>query len=258
MSAAMTGPPVLIACSHGTRSADGRATIAALVAEAARELPGVRVEHAVVDVELPEVADVVARVAADGPAVVVPLLLSEGHHTRVDIGAACAPYTQVTASSALGPHPLLVQLLRERLGELPGGDAGFRPGDHVVLAAAGSTDAASARAVERMRDLLQAELPAPITLGYGAGARPRLPEAVAAARAAGARRVVAASYVLAPGHFAGLVRRSGADLVSAPLGVHRAAASVIAARYREAARAITGQDRRHGRILEAPTKETTS
>lgn len=254
----MTDPAVLIACSHGTRSAAGRATVAALIAQVAEELPGVRVEHAVVDVELPEVAGVVARVAADGPAVVVPLLLSPGHHTRVDIGAACTPYPQVTAAPALGPHPLLVQVLRRRLGELPGGDAGYRPGDHVVLAAAGSTDPIAARAVERMRDLLQAEIPAPITIGYGAGARPRLPEAVAAARTAGARRVVAASYVLAPGHFSGLVRTSGADVVSAPLGADPSVASVVAARYREAAGAFAGQDRQRGRILETPTKETTS
>ena len=239
MEAATVGPPVLIACSHGTRSAAGRTTIAALIAQAARELPGVRVEHAVVDVERPEISGVVARVAADSPVVVVPLLLSPGHHTRVDIGAACAPYPQATAAPALGPHPELVDVLTSRLAALPGGDAGVRPGDHVVLAAAGSTDPASARAVERMRDLLQAELPAPITLGYGAGVRPRLPEAVAAARAAGARRVVAVSYVLAPGHFAGLVQRSGADLVSAPLGADPAVASVVVARYREMTTAIT-------------------
>ncbi|MFC0002413.1 uroporphyrinogen-III C-methyltransferase, partial [Brachybacterium conglomeratum] len=65
-----------------------------------------------------------------------------------------------------------------------------------------------------------------------------LPEAVAAARAAGVRRVIAASYVLAPGHFAGLVHRAGADLVSAPLGDHPEVIAVAAQRYREARAAL--------------------
>lgn len=53
------------------------------------------------------------------------------------------------------------------------------------------------------------------------------------ARAAGPRRVIAASCLLAPGHFAGLVRAAGADLVSIPLADHPAVIQV-AARCREA------------------------
>lgn len=227
--------PTLIACSHGTRSAEGRATVSALLDLLSQELPETRIVQTFVDVEEPEVTDVVARVAPDGPAVVVPLLLSTGHHTKVDIGGACARYPQLIAAAALGPHPLLVRALLNRLDELPGGTAGFLPGDHVVLAAAGSTDPEAALAVERLRALLQEEIPAPISVGYGAGASPRLPEAVAAARATGARRVIAASYVLAPGHFATLVQRAGADAVSAPLGTDPAVVSLIAERYREAA-----------------------
>ena len=228
----------LVACSHGTRSPAGRTVIARIRAALAVAVPDAAVREAYVDVEQPEVAEVVAEAASRGPVVVLPLLLSTGFHTSVDIAAAVAPHPGAVAAEPLGPDGHLVRALRDRLAAVSGGDAGHRPGDHVVLAAAGSTDTAAARAVERMRDLLSARLPAPVTTGYGAGCAPGLPEAVAAARAAGARRVIAASYVLAPGHFAGLVHRAGADLVSAPLGDHPEVIAVAAQRYREARAAL--------------------
>lgn len=224
----------LIACSHGTRSPEGRAVIARIRDGLAGAVLGVAVREAYVDVEAPEVAEAVAEAAAEGPVVVVPLLLSTGFHTSVDIAAAVGPHAQAVAAAPLGPHPFLVAALRDRLAAISGGDAGHRPGDHVVLAAAGSSDPAAARAVEDMRDLLAAHLPCPVSIGYGAGCAPSLPEAVEAARATGARRVIAASYVLAPGHFAGLVRAAEADLVSAPLGDHPEVIAVAAARYRAA------------------------
>ena len=232
----------LVACSHGTRSPDGRAEIARFRPALAATLPGVRVCEAFVDVEHPEVADVVESALSEGPVVVVPLLLSTGFHTSVDIAAAVRHHSGAAAAHALGPHELLVRVLRERLAEATGGDAGHRPGDHVVLAAAGSSDPDSAAAVRRMRDLLAARLPCTVSTGYGAGCKPSIPQAVAAARKAGARRVIAASYVLAPGHFADLVRAAGADLTTAPLGAHPGVARVAAERYREAL----------GRLLLAP------
>ena len=232
--ACLAAPPTLIACSHGTSSAAGRAVIARIREAIARAVPDAAVREAFVDVEQPAVAGVVDRAAEQGPVVVVPLLLSTGFHTGVDIAGAVEPHPSAVAAAPLGPHQLLVRALRDRLAESCGDDAGHRPGDHVVLAAAGSSDPAAARAVERMRDLLAARLPCPVSIGYGAGCAPSIPEAVRAARAAGARRVIAASYVLAPGHFAGLVRAAGADLVSTPLADHPAVIQVAAARYREA------------------------
>ena len=107
----------LIACSHGTRFEEGREAVRALVDEVRTLLPDVRVEQAFVDVEEPEVGDVVARVAADGPAVVVPLLLSTGFHTEVDIARAVAPFPHVVKAPALGPHDLLALVLEARLDE---------------------------------------------------------------------------------------------------------------------------------------------
>ena len=57
-----------------------------------------------------------------------------------------------------------------------------------------------------------------VTLGFLSAAEPRLADAVLAAREQhpGAR-IVASSYLLAPGYFHDLVGAAGADLVTAPL-----------------------------------------
>ena len=227
----------LIACSHGTRFAEGRRAVADLVSQVAALLPDVRVLPAFVDVEEPAVADVVAGLAPGEPVVVVPLLLSRGFHTGVDIAQAVEGRSNAVAAEPLGPHPLLADVLVTRLAEIASGDAGHRPGDHVVLAASGSTNPVAVEDVERVRALLQDRLPVPVTVGYAAGASPRISDAVADARAAGADRVVVASYVLAPGFFADLVAAAGGDEVSAPLcraddSTDIRVAQVVAERFR--------------------------
>ncbi|MDM7854085.1 sirohydrochlorin chelatase [Cellulomonas alba] len=233
----------MVGCSHGTDDPAGRAAVSALLAAVAAARPELDVREAFVDVQEPEVADVVAAALAEragdpagapaaaattrpttgrttdpagGPApavVVVPLLLSVGYHVKVDIAAA-VDRPGAAAAAPLGPDPRLVDLLTDRLLE-----AGLRADDAVVLAAAGSSDAAAALSVEATAAGLADRLPGPVTIGYGAGARPRVPEAVATARG-GLRaggRVVVASYLLAPGYFHDRVLEAGADVVAAPL-----------------------------------------
>ena len=231
--------PTLIACSHGTRSIEGRAAISAQLDQVRALLPDVRVEEAFVDVQEPAIDDVVARVISDGTAertgdraaVVVPVLLSAGFHTRVDIARAVAAHPgRAIPAPALGPHDLLALVLESRLAE-----AALQGGDAVVLAAAGSSDPAAAVAVSRMAALLQRCILTPVTVGFAAGAEPRIPAAIAAARAAGAERVIAASYVLAPGHFHDVIGRTGADVVTAPLAPDVRIAALFVERYRAAA-----------------------
>ena len=225
--------PVLIACSHGTSSPDGRAAISATVEKVRLLLPDVSVEEAFVDVQQPEIDDVV-RAVSPRPIVVVPLLLSTGFHTKVDIARAVTDAGgRATATAALGPHPLLAELLATRLHEV-----GLSDGDAVVLAAAGSSDPAASVDVAGMADLLRNQLDAPVSVAFAAGAGIRIGDAVAHARATGARRVVAASYVLAPGHFADVISRGGADVVTAPLAPDDAVARIVAERYLAAAGAL--------------------
>ncbi|HLS93605.1 MAG TPA: CbiX/SirB N-terminal domain-containing protein, partial [Microbacterium sp.] len=79
--------PALVCCSHGTDSPEGRAVISAIVDDA-RVLVGTPTYETYVDVQYPQIDEVVA--SFDGPAVIVPLLLSPGFHTSVDIGRAAA------------------------------------------------------------------------------------------------------------------------------------------------------------------------
>jgi sirohydrochlorin ferrochelatase len=129
----------------------------------------------------------------------------------------------------LGPDPRLAVALAERLR-----DAGHRPGDAVVLAAAGSSDAAAVASVRVQADLLAAEPGKPVTVGFGSAAEPDVAAAVTAARAAGADRVAIAPYLLAPGHFADRLADAGADLVAGPLGAHPAVVELVLARATEA------------------------
>jgi sirohydrochlorin ferrochelatase len=219
-----------VACAHGTRDPGGRRLIAELALAARRLRPGVSTTAAFVDVQPPSVADVVAGLAAEGrPAVVVPLLLSGGYHVHVDIARAVQAHDTARAARPLGPDPRLVAVLADRL-EAAGADPRDRS-TAVVLAAAGSSDPRAVTDVEDTAALLQQGWAGPVTTGYGSAAAPRVPEAVAAARRAGAARVVVAAYLLAPGHFHGRLAAAGADALTAPLLPDDRIAAVLLDRY---------------------------
>jgi sirohydrochlorin ferrochelatase len=222
--------PVLIACAHGTRNPTGRRLVAELALAARSLRPGLETTAAFVDVQPPTVVDVVAGLSAAGrPAVVVPLLLSGGYHVHVDIAGAVAGAAGTVAARPLGPDPRLVEVLHDRLVS-----AGADPRDPltaVVLAAAGSSDVRAVADVESTADLLQRTWAGPVTTGYGSAATPTVPDAVAAARRAGADRVVVASYLLAPGHFHDKLAGAGADVVTTPLLPDDRIAAVLLDRY---------------------------
>lgn len=224
--------PVLIGCSHGTRSAAGRRTIAQLRLAVAALRPGLEVVAAHVDVQKPALDDVVARLSGAGRAsVVVPLLLSTGYHVRHDVRAAVrASGGWSRAGAALGPDPLVLDVLEDRLAA-----AGAGPGDAVVLAAAGSLDARAVGDVEQVVAELAARRGTPVVAGFLAAQEPRAAEAVAQVRAAHpGRRVVLASYLLAPGVFSGRLGEAGADAVADPLGADPRLARIALRRYDEA------------------------
>ncbi|RZU48353.1 sirohydrochlorin ferrochelatase [Krasilnikovia cinnamomea] len=210
--------PVLVGVAHGTRSPAGQDQIRRLAADVALRRPGLDVRLAYVDVQEPRVADVVAGLGG-APAVVVPLLLSTGYHVRVDIGAAVEGGAAVI-TAPLGPDPTLVELLARRL-EAAG------PADAVVLAAAGSADArwrADVAAVARA-------LPGLPRIGYASGSGPRVSDVVAGLRAAGARRIAVATYLLVDGLFYRTLRHAGADVVTAPLVTSGRIADLVLRRY---------------------------
>jgi sirohydrochlorin ferrochelatase len=253
--------PILIACAHGTSSAQGAAEVNALRDAIAALRPGLDVREAYVDVQQPDLVDVVAGLpedpgsvatgdggaAAGGPgtagasAVVVPLLLSVGYHVKVDIARAVKSRPGTAAAAPLGPDPRLAALLDQRLRE-----AGVTDNDAIVLAAAGSSNPNAAISVEELAEQLRALRSNRILPAYGASAKPSVPEAVAmlreeAAGGAGAGesaggvsvggRVVVASYLLAPGFFHDQLAKAGADLVTEPLLPSPVLAEIALERY---------------------------
>jgi hypothetical protein len=88
----------------------------------------------------------------------------------------------------------------------------------VVLAAAGSSATGSELATREVARQLSVRIDRPVHVGYGAACAPRLSDLVTHLREARPRRrIVAASYLLAPGHFHDRVLASGADDVTDPL-----------------------------------------
>ncbi|WP_036227657.1 sirohydrochlorin chelatase [Marmoricola sp. URHB0036] len=199
----------LVLCAHGTRSELGAARVSTLVEAVAGALPSVDVREAHVDVHPPFVADVVTP-----GSVVVPLLLAPGFHVEHDIHAAADPVL-ATVTPALGPDRLLTSLLLSRLDALA---SPVEDDDVVVLAAAGSSVAGSARATSEVAHQLSQRLGRLVPVGYGAASAPLLDDLVTRLRHEHpGRRIVAASYLLAPGHFHDRVLASGVDAATEPL-----------------------------------------
>jgi sirohydrochlorin ferrochelatase len=243
----------LILAAHGTRSPGGVAMIGDLAAQVS-VLVERTVQVAFVDVLGPTPGEVLSSVAAsDRPAIVVPAFLSRGYHVRTDLPAhvAASGHPNVTVTPTLGPSGEIARMVAQQLLK-----SGWRRGDSVIFAAAGTSDRRARADLHTTATLLSALTGSPVDLGFAAIRDPHVHQAVDKARAAarrhGARRVVVASYLLADGLFQQRLRASGADLVSQPLGTHPGLARLIANRFRRAvppvpAAATRQASRRSGR-----------
>ncbi|MDT9690193.1 sirohydrochlorin chelatase [Streptomyces sp. P9(2023)] len=164
---------VLLVVAHGSRDPRHAATVHALVRQARSLRPGLRVETAFLDFNLPSVAGVLDRLASEGvrDVVALPLLLTRAFHAKSDIPAVlreAPPALRIRQAQVLGPSPLLIAAVERRLyeagltpaiaatatvpsrGATPGPPAGttawrravdeMKRSTGVVLASAGSTD----------------------------------------------------------------------------------------------------------------------
>src|ERR1700748_505347 len=126
--------------AHGTRNPPGVRMSGYLAAAMAGVLDET-VRVAFVDV-LGPAPDEVLRILHDEPTVLVPALLSSGYHARAHVPrhVTASGHPAVTVTPALGPSSELTRAMLDRLLE-----AGWRAGDHVVLAAAGTSDPCAQR-----------------------------------------------------------------------------------------------------------------
>ena len=190
------------------------------------------VHVAFVDVLGPTPTEVLCGMApAKTPVIVLPAFLSRGYHVRTDlpahVGASGHPHVIVTPT--LGPSPHIVRLLGEQLLK-----AGWCPGDSVILAAAGTSDAVARSDLHTTATLLSALTGSRVELALAAIGDPSVSDAVANSRRRSSRPVVVASYLLADGLFQQQLRNCGGDIVTDPLGNHPRLARLIANHFQRA------------------------
>ena len=248
-----------VAVAHG--SADPRAAAAVgeltpLVARRATErglsVPELRIAY--LGHAAPSLPQVMRTFGPGARVTVLPLLLTAAYHSKTDIPrvlARAGAGMQITYGDPLGPHPLLLRALERRLP----GTALENPAETgVVLAAAGSSDPEANATIARLAAQWQAgtgwfavrpAYASPAATGGqgstaaagGQGSTPGLDPATAVTGLlkAGARRVVVASYLLAPGLFADRIRdaslAAGAAAVAPALGAAPEVADVVLDRY---------------------------
>lgn len=256
------GEPALIAVAHGSRDPRSAATMAAAVAEIAAARPDLTVRLAFLDLSAPLVDQVVDDLAAQGhtEAIVVPLLLGNAFHARVDLPALLAdaglrhPRLQLTQADVLGADPRLIDALADRVlaataqpfadqipahlfgitGCLPGAlnlAAGHAGSLGVAVAAVGSRDAAANGRTAAVARRLAARTGVRTEMCF-ATVEPGISVAIDRLRARGAEQIVVAPWFLAPGLLTDRLVAAAPDVVHAGvIGAHSALTDVVWARY---------------------------
>ena len=185
------------------------------------------------DIAEPRTPSQVAEVALTGAAnrewLVTTTARDAVHGDRAGVAVAAR-------RSAAGAHHLQRRPLCPRLGEhLPERLGRLEPRAYAAAQAVASAvrDLGEREAAFDRLELVRASLEGggPVTVAYAAGTQPSVPDAVAAARTAGAPTVAVASYLLAEGFFHDRLSDAGADVVTPPLGDADAVLAVVLSRW---------------------------
>jgi sirohydrochlorin ferrochelatase len=199
----------LVTVAHGTRSSSGNAVAVSLTAAAGARL-GLPAVASFVELCSPSYSSVMESTE---PSLVVPLLLSTGHHVREDLAGA----------RALGPDALLASAQVSRLVA-----AGAVPGQPVVMVAAGSRDPLATRDLMLAAAYLSEAWGGPVRLATLSGRGRRPADVVRPGDAV-------SPYLLAPGFFAARTRAesAAASVVADVIGPHPAVVDLVVARASE-------------------------
>ena len=196
----------LLVIGHGTKDASGVAEFGALVERVAKAQIGHDVEGGFLELAPPPIQDAVVRLVEAGhPSIdVVPLVLVAAGHSKGDIPAALEreklrhPGLAFRYGRPLGPHPLLLDDLTDRLAAVVAPD---QWGDTaVVLVGRGATDPdANAEVAKTARLLLEGRGVATVETAFISLARPSVPEGLERAKRLGHSRIVVLPYFLFAG-----------------------------------------------------------
>ncbi|WP_375433531.1 sirohydrochlorin chelatase [uncultured Friedmanniella sp.] len=220
--------PALVGLAHGSRHADGTASITSLmsVAAAAGEVDA---EAAFLDLAAPDLITVASRLVAAGHrrAVVVPLLFTVAFHATVDVPEAVEQAVAETGlellvSDILGTGPDVEDLVRASMAA-----AGVEPTTSVLLFAVGSSNPAANDAVHDLAARLSHARPGAVRAAFGT-TDPRVP---AVLRELG-EPVAVVPLFLSPGLLLEPIQRLTADrgwTLAPPLG--DLAAPLVLRRY---------------------------
>jgi sirohydrochlorin ferrochelatase len=183
--------------------------------------------------ELAEPGPAAVLCTLDEPAVVVPLLLTNAYHGRIDLPAQVSGF-DVALAPPLGRvgERLLDGLVRKlHTTTAPTAYNG------IVVAAAGTRMREARATVEEVALALSRRLGVPAQVAYAAGAQPSGGDAVRMLRERGADRVAVVAYFLAYGQLYATVTDSavaaGAIAVAEPLGASWDLARLVLDRYDE-------------------------
>lgn len=238
--------PALLALAHGSRDPRSSATIEAMTATVRDLRPDLQVATAYLDHCSPSPDEAFTALAARGveEVVVVPLLLSEAYHARVDVPNVVAaagerhPDLRVRAAAPLGTEAVLLEALDRRLRAALSRHK-VRELDALILAAAGSSDSLANATMARLARRWGSHHRLPAVAAFASTTPPATGEAVRRFRSEGRRHIAVGSFFLAPGFLpdraAELALEAGAVAVSEPLGDDEVVAQVALARYAVAA-----------------------
>ncbi|QSB04438.1 sirohydrochlorin chelatase [Natronoglycomyces albus] len=158
-------------------------------------------------------------------ATLVPLLLTNAYHARIDvprIAAEASGFIDIHQATPVGTLSHARSLV-----------VGLPDCDGVVVGAAGTRVAAGRSHIHAVAAETGRLLGVPALAGFATGEGLRPAEAVRQLRAQGARRVAAVSYFIAPGKLSDVAmhsaREGGAIFVGQPLGVSESGSSSISA-----------------------------
>jgi sirohydrochlorin ferrochelatase len=204
--------------------------------------PDLRIEAAFLELSKPSFGTVVDKLVRAGydEIVVVPLLLSEAYHARVDVPSVTAEAMarheglQIRVTGVLGLETVFLDVLDRRLREALC-SARVRELDALVLAAAGTSDPLATQSISRLARLWGTRHKLPVVAAVAAASPPATGEAVRAFRAEGRRHIAVGALFLAPGllydRAAELALEAGAVAVSQPFGADPEVARTVLARY---------------------------